>query len=256
MARFNVSMSSPRARGVCDFCGFQYQHDQLRWSMQWQGPAIQNTRFLVCDSCWDTPQEQLRTILIPPDPLPIENPRPENYVSDNNPISGIGQNASPLIPYGTNFGTINSGAGTYAVFDGNVNKPFFLSAYIGVSAADYTNTVGKNWTQDPSDVLTPSVLTAPQQSYRVSSITMTAPNDAPFMAGGTSYRFQGSSDGETWTTLVSGTTDGSVAEAITEEVSGTGYSYHQLAFLGDGASPIAIAQLSITAANYPGSRND
>jgi hypothetical protein len=27
----------------------------------------------------DQPQEQLRTVILPPDPLPIWNPRPQNY---------------------------------------------------------------------------------------------------------------------------------------------------------------------------------
>jgi len=38
-----------------------------------------NLRLLVCPECLDVPQPQLRTIIIPADPLPIPNPRPENY---------------------------------------------------------------------------------------------------------------------------------------------------------------------------------
>jgi hypothetical protein len=34
---------------------------------------------LVCKTCLDIPQTQLKTIIIPPDPLPVLNPRPENY---------------------------------------------------------------------------------------------------------------------------------------------------------------------------------
>jgi len=36
-------------------------------------------RLLVCRRCLDKPQIQLRTIVIPPDPLPVINPRPEFY---------------------------------------------------------------------------------------------------------------------------------------------------------------------------------
>jgi len=41
---------------------------------------------LVCDDCYDTPQEQLRTIVLPADPQPVDDPRPERYNIDNNPI--------------------------------------------------------------------------------------------------------------------------------------------------------------------------
>ena len=34
---------------------------------------------LVCDECLDVPQQQLRTITIPPDPIPVEYPRAESY---------------------------------------------------------------------------------------------------------------------------------------------------------------------------------
>jgi hypothetical protein len=34
----------------------------------------------VCRSCEDTPQNQLRAIVVPADPMPIQNPRVPNYV--------------------------------------------------------------------------------------------------------------------------------------------------------------------------------
>lgn len=50
------------------------------WLYQWQGVKLQNQRLLVCTrTCNDRPQPQLKTIVIPPDPLPVLNPRPENY---------------------------------------------------------------------------------------------------------------------------------------------------------------------------------
>lgn len=75
--RFTVDPSSPQARGVCDRCGAHYQLNQLRWQMQWAGARLQNLRILVCRSCTDRPQEQLRSIIIPADPVPVMNPRPE-----------------------------------------------------------------------------------------------------------------------------------------------------------------------------------
>ena len=58
-----------------------YNHDQLQWQFDYRGPNLQNLRILVCPSCLDVPQQQLRTILIPPDPIPIENPRPGEFGS-------------------------------------------------------------------------------------------------------------------------------------------------------------------------------
>jgi hypothetical protein len=37
---------------------------------------------LVCKTCYDTPQEQLRAIVVPADPVPIINPRAPNYAQD------------------------------------------------------------------------------------------------------------------------------------------------------------------------------
>ncbi len=39
-----------------------------------------NIRILVCNRCLDTPQEQLRAIIVPADPVPINQPRTQNYV--------------------------------------------------------------------------------------------------------------------------------------------------------------------------------
>src|SRR5262245_3449285 len=77
MSRAAVSRRWPRAHAVCDRCGGHYNHDELAWQFDWMGPKLQNKRILVCRSCMDLPQEQLRTIIIPQDPVPIQNPRPE-----------------------------------------------------------------------------------------------------------------------------------------------------------------------------------
>ena len=50
--------------------------------MDWRGAALQNTRKLVCTPCLDMPQEQLRAIVLPRDPDPIINARPENFEED------------------------------------------------------------------------------------------------------------------------------------------------------------------------------
>jgi hypothetical protein len=80
--RAKVSARSPRALGVCDSCGFTYNLVDLRPRQQWTGMKIQTFNQLVCRTCWDIPQPQLRTIIIPPDPIPVYNPRPERYTSE------------------------------------------------------------------------------------------------------------------------------------------------------------------------------
>lgn len=77
--RAQVNARKPQALAVCDRCGLTYNLVSLTWQYQWQGMQLQNLRILVCDTCLDKPQVQLRTIILPPDPLPVFNPRPEAY---------------------------------------------------------------------------------------------------------------------------------------------------------------------------------
>ena len=80
--RARTSASSPQAHAICDRCGFRYNHVDLKWQYDWRGAQLANVRVLVCDSCTDTPQEQLRAIVLPADPTPIINARVENFVTD------------------------------------------------------------------------------------------------------------------------------------------------------------------------------
>lgn len=68
---------SPAAFGICDRCGFLYQHRNLRWEVQYQGQYINKTGFLVCNTCWDVPNPQLKPKALPADSVPILNPRKE-----------------------------------------------------------------------------------------------------------------------------------------------------------------------------------
>jgi hypothetical protein len=77
--RARVSASRPQAAGTCDRCSFVYQHHTLRWQMDYAGAGLINKRLLVCDRCYDEPNQQLRAIVIAPDPVPIVNARPEQY---------------------------------------------------------------------------------------------------------------------------------------------------------------------------------
>jgi hypothetical protein len=65
-----------------DQSGFITNQKKLNWQFQWAGTQLINLRLLVHQDFLDTPQEQLRTILIPPDPPPLFNARPEPYTID------------------------------------------------------------------------------------------------------------------------------------------------------------------------------
>ena len=75
--RARVDPRSPQAFAVCDNCGEWVNRVDLRAEQQWMGPELRPTGFLVCDRCLDVPQQQFRTIIMPPDPVPVDQPRPE-----------------------------------------------------------------------------------------------------------------------------------------------------------------------------------
>lgn len=84
-----VSATHPRPLGTCDRCGMVYNRDHLAWQHDWRGPRIQNLRILVCPTCTDLPQQNgQRVIILPPDPVPIMNPRPDPHMF-------MGQSSSP-----------------------------------------------------------------------------------------------------------------------------------------------------------------
>jgi hypothetical protein len=77
-----VDPSSPRAFAVCDRCGKWYNHDALQWQYEWAGTQLINLGALVCETCLDEPQIQLKTIILPPDPPPVLNARVEPFSLD------------------------------------------------------------------------------------------------------------------------------------------------------------------------------
>lgn len=54
----------------------------MKWQMQWAGTQMVNQNMLVYPDEYDEPQPQLMAIIIPPDPMPITNARPEQYDID------------------------------------------------------------------------------------------------------------------------------------------------------------------------------
>jgi hypothetical protein len=74
-----VDADHPRAFGKCDRCGDQCNLVNLRPQMQYAGPTLVNTGWLVCETCLDEPNPGLRTVIIPPDPMPVRNARFEPW---------------------------------------------------------------------------------------------------------------------------------------------------------------------------------
>lgn len=75
-----VDQDNPEAWAQCDRCGFWRCRSDLVYQFQWGGMQIYNTQVLVCkERCYDIPNEQLRTIILPPDPPPIVNARVPNF---------------------------------------------------------------------------------------------------------------------------------------------------------------------------------
>jgi hypothetical protein len=65
----------------------------LRWQYDWRGASMMNIKLLVCNTCYDQPQEQLRAIVVPADPVPIVNPRIQDFVTaESNTRVTSGQN--------------------------------------------------------------------------------------------------------------------------------------------------------------------
>lgn len=92
--RARVSARSPEAQGCCDRCYKNFSLRDLRWQFQWAGNQLQNLRLLVCRECLDKPQPQLKSIIIPADPVPLQNTRPEAY--DSTVPSYIAEESSTL----------------------------------------------------------------------------------------------------------------------------------------------------------------
>lgn len=89
--RARTSSRNPRAFGVCDRCAMWYNHYQLKWQYDWAGASLINKRILVCDTCYDTPQNQLRAIILPADPTPIVNPRTEPLEYDETNVRVVSE---------------------------------------------------------------------------------------------------------------------------------------------------------------------
>jgi len=67
---------NPQTWGCCDRCAFVYNLNKLVWQYEWYGTELRRTGFRVCPTCLLDPNPQRRTLHLPPDPMPVKDPRP------------------------------------------------------------------------------------------------------------------------------------------------------------------------------------
>lgn len=77
------------AFGVCQRCGMWYNRIALRAQYDWRGVQLANLYIYVCNDCYDVPQEQLRAIVLPADPVPIVLALPEPFFEDEMTYMGL-----------------------------------------------------------------------------------------------------------------------------------------------------------------------
>jgi hypothetical protein len=105
----NIDINNPDALGVCDYTGFIFNKRDLVKQMEWRGNALQWTGFMVGRPFLDVPNDQNRTPILPPDPVPVPLPR----VMQDQPITwsqGLGVPWNQLNVYTwSTWGSISNG---------------------------------------------------------------------------------------------------------------------------------------------------
>jgi hypothetical protein len=71
-----------------------HQLNRLNYQMEWRGARLMNIRLRVCPQCTDRPFLFNRPIIYPPDPVPVRDPRPQNFEIPNN-----GSPFAPPLPW-------------------------------------------------------------------------------------------------------------------------------------------------------------
>jgi hypothetical protein len=156
--RARTSASNPQAFAVCDRCGIWYNHVDLQWQYDWAGSSLINKRLLVCERCLDVPQQQLRAIVVPADPVPIVQPRLEYYANDEtdqistnpgttDPVTGIPIPSSTTLITQGGINITTQVLGHPNNLDANAQAPLVMDVVWGVSlpvltiTADGTTTI-------------------------------------------------------------------------------------------------------------------
>ncbi len=80
--RARVDPRQPAEWATSDRNGMIGQQVKLKWQYDWNGNTLKNKRILIHEDELDKPQRQLGNLVLPADPVPIHNPRVEQYLID------------------------------------------------------------------------------------------------------------------------------------------------------------------------------
>lgn len=156
-----VDERNPEAWAKCDRCGFWYSRGDLAFQYEWSGTHLYNTGLLVCTTgnrCYDKPFEQLRTIILPPDPPPVLNARTENFAYDEQIVRILEYNAVQNPPWGAGPQTLRClqdgetprllefALSTQGVLGRITDQAQFLSLPTGAEIMELVTTTGTTFT--------------------------------------------------------------------------------------------------------------
>lgn len=71
----HIDPDNPEALAICDYTGFVFHRKDLIRQMEWRGDRLLWTGFYVGRPFADAPNPQLRPPILPPDPVPVREPR-------------------------------------------------------------------------------------------------------------------------------------------------------------------------------------
>ena len=144
----SIDRNAPEALGICDYTKFVHMHKDLVKQMEWRGNALVWTGFYVGKSYADVPNAQLKTPILPPDPVPVRNPRLQqptvitwsgNYnnswstlpVFSWNSWEGT-QNAIPAVPETQRLSLLEAGGifGAPSISTGTIFEPELTQAQV------------------------------------------------------------------------------------------------------------------------------
>lgn len=89
---------NPQGLAICDGCGFLVQHNTLREQVDYRGGTTPvGLQIRVCQTCYDVPQPYYRRLLLRPDPVPLQNPRPDSNDAATNAQTAAADAASDAL---------------------------------------------------------------------------------------------------------------------------------------------------------------
>lgn len=92
--RAQVNPSNLDSFAICDVCGKLWNHSQLQFQYDWAGTELINLGYMACPDDYDKPFTPRKVIILPPDPLPIKDPRPPAWATQQ---IGRGIDTEPLL---------------------------------------------------------------------------------------------------------------------------------------------------------------